>query len=461
MLFSTLPLSEETLKNLDALGYHEMTAIQEKSLPAILNKRDVLAKAKTGSGKTAAFGLGLLAKIDPFELDPQAMVLCPTRELADQVSKEIRRLARLTPNIKVLTLCGGKPFGMQAESLRVGGAHIVVGTPGRIMDHIERRTLPLGVVNTLVLDEADRMLDMGFYDIIMDIIRTLPTPRQTLLFSATYPDEIAAISESIQTDPVNISVESIEDEPLITQMAYQIEQEDKNHALMALLAQHSDKSAIVFCRTKAGCDDVAIMLCQKGFHALAIHGDFEQRDREQMLLQFANSSCSILVATDVAARGLDIKDLPLVINYDLPSDADSYVHRIGRTGRAGKAGLAISLFNSKERFRLEGIEEYIGAKITIVTEVPNYKNKGAIALPPMRTLCINAGKKNKMRPGDILGALTGEGGLTGKDVGKIDIFDFHAYVAIARDHSSQIIDKLQGKIKGRTFRMRFLDNLSY
>lgn len=461
MLFSTLPLGEDTLKNLDALGYHEMTPIQEKSLPAILNKRDVLAKAQTGSGKTAAFGLGLLAKIDPYELDPQAMVLCPTRELADQVSKEIRRLARLTPNIKVLTLCGGKPFGMQAESLRVGGAHIVVGTPGRIMDHIERRTLPLDVINTLVLDEADRMLDMGFYEIIMDIIRTLPEPRQTLLFSATYPDEIAAISQSIQTDPIDISVDSIEDAPLITQMAYQVDQEDKNHALMAILAQHTEKSAIVFCRTKVSCDDVAIMLCQKGFHALAIHGDFEQRDREQMLLQFANLSCSILVATDVAARGLDIKDLPMVINYDLPSDADSYVHRIGRTGRAGKAGLAISLFNSKERFRLEGIEEFTGTKITIETQVPSYKNKGAIALPPMRTLCINAGKKNKMRPGDILGALTGEGGLTGQDVGKIDIFDFHAYVAIARNHSSHIIEKLQGKIKGRTFRMRFLDNLTY
>lgn len=461
MLFSTLKLNKETLKNLDALGYHEMTPIQEKSLPAILSKRDVLAKAKTGSGKTAAFGLGVLAKIDPFQLDPQAMILCPTRELADQVSKEIRRLARLTPNIKVLTLCGGKPFGMQAESLRVGGAHIVVGTPGRIMDHIERRTLPLGVINTLVLDEADRMLDMGFYDIIMDIIDELPTPRQTLLFSATYPEEIATISQSIQSNPVDICVESIDESPLITQMAYEINENDKIDVLKAILAEHASESVMVFCRTKAGCDDVAIRLCQSGFHALAIHGDFEQRDREQMLLQFANQSCSILVATDVAARGIDIKDLPLVINYDLPSDADSYVHRIGRTGRAGKAGLAINLFNHKERFRLESIQELINTPITIASQVPSYNKNGEIVLPPMRTLCINAGKKNKMRPGDILGALTGEGGLLGKDVGKIDIFDFHAYVAIARNHSSKIIDKLQGKIKGRTFRMRFLDNLSY
>jgi len=459
MLFSTLPLTNESLKNLESLGYHEMTPIQAKSLKPILNNRDVLAKAKTGSGKTAAFALGVLAKIDPQNHAPQALVLCPTRELADQVSKEIRRLARVMPNIKVLTLCGGKSFNMQAESLQMG-AHILVGTPGRLLDHIQRKTIMLKEVQTLVLDEADRMLDIGFYEDIMDIIRPLPRTRQTLLFSATYPDEIAAISQAIQQDPLTISVESSDDAPLITQIAYQVSATDKNDLLLRILSEHADKAAIVFCRTKVQCDDVAIMLCQKGFHALAIHGDFEQRDREEMLLQFANQSCRILVATDIAARGLDIKDLPLVINYDLPSDADSYVHRIGRTGRAGKSGLAISLFGEKERFRLEGIEEYTQLPINMDAPLPSYHTKTTSRpLPVMRTLCINAGKKNKMRPGDILGALTNDGGLAGALVGKIDIFDFHAYVAIAREHSSRIVEKLQGKIKGRTFRMRFLDNL--
>jgi ATP-independent RNA helicase DbpA len=457
--FSVLPLADTLLNNLQTLGYLEMTPIQEKSLPAILNNQDVLAKANTGSGKTAAFALGILAKVDPVNLAPQALVLCPTRELADQVSKEIRRLARVLPNIKVLTLCGGKSFGMQAESLHMG-AHILVGTPGRLLDHIQRKTIILNQVQTLVLDEADRMLDMGFYEDIMDIIRPLPRTRQTLLFSATYPDEIASISKAIQQDPLTISVESIGDAPLITQIAYSVLASDKNDLLLRILSEHADKAAIVFCRTKVQCDDVAIMLCQKGFHALAIHGDFEQRDREEMLLQFANQSCHILVATDVAARGLDIKDLPLVINYDLPSDADSYVHRIGRTGRAGKSGLAISLFGEKERFRLEGIASDTNAMINMDAPKPEYHNKNTSRpLPIMRTLCIHAGKKNKMRPGDILGALTGEGGLAGALVGKIDIFDFHAYVAIAREHTTLIIDKLQGKIKGRTFRMRFLDNL--
>jgi len=457
--FSALTLADPLLNNLETLGYLEMTPIQEKSLPAILNHQDVLAKAKTGSGKTAAFALGILAKIDPANLAPQALVLCPTRELADQVSKEIRRLARALPNMKVLTLCGGKPFGMQAESLHMG-AHILVGTPGRLLDHIQRKTIYLKDVRTLVLDEADRMLDMGFYEDIMDVIRPLPSNRQTLLFSATYPDEIAAISQAIQHEPLTISVESVDDAPLITQLAYQVAAEDKKDLLLRVLSEHADKAAIVFCRTKIQCDEVAIMLCQKGFHALAIHGDFEQRDREEMLLQFANQSCQILVATDVAARGLDIKDLPLVINYDLPSDSDSYVHRIGRTGRAGKSGLAISLFGEKERFRLEGIAADTQSVIDMDAVKPAYHNKNTSRpLPLMRTLCINAGKKNKMRPGDILGALTGEGNLAGASVGKIDIFDFHAYVAILREHSSQIIDKLQGKIKGRTFRMRFLDNL--
>jgi len=455
MLFSTLPLGDALLNNLRSLDYHQMTPIQAQSLPVILNNQDVIAKANTGSGKTAAFALGVLSKIDALNFSPQALIICPTRELADQVSKEIRRLARVMPNVKVLTLCGGKPFGMQAESLQMG-AHIIVATPGRLLDHIQRNTIKLKQVQTLVLDEADRMLDMGFYDDIIDIIKMLSPKRQTLLFSATYPDEIAQMSKIIQHNPMTISAET-EDKPLITQIAYLADEEDKNRLLVTILSLHADKSAIVFCRTKAECDNVAIMLCQNDFYALALHGDFEQRDREETLLQFANGSCTILVATDVAARGLDIKDLPLVINYGLPSDPDTYVHRIGRTGRIGKEGLALTLFNEKERFKLEKLGALLNEPITILEQAPVYT--AARRTPLMRTLCINAGKKNKMRPGDILGALTGEGGLTGTSVGKIDIFDFHAYVAIARPQAAKLINKLQGKIKGRTFKMRFLDDL--
>ena len=455
--FSSLPLSPEILKNLESLGYLEMTPIQAKSLPLVLKNHDIVAKAKTGSGKTAAFGLGLLAKLDLEGFHPQSIVMCPTRELADQVSKEIRRLARFTSNIRIVTLCGGKPFRLQAESLRFG-AHIVVGTPGRIQDHINRKTLILGDINTLVLDEADRMLDMGFFDAILDIIEVLPTNKQTLLFSATFPHSIQAISQNIQKNPIEISVEVAEDTPSITQIGYLVKTNNKDQMLIALLQHYQVQSAIVFCTTKIQCDALAWELCQKGFAALAIHSDLEQRDREEVLLQFANNSCSVLVATDVAARGLDIKDLPVVINYDLPSTADNYVHRIGRTGRNGKPGMAISLYSEPQIYKIEEIEAY--TKITIERLEKTSLTVGeTIIKPAMRTLCISAGKKNKMRPGDILGALTGECGLKKEQVGKIDIFDFHSYVAIAHEIADKTLHKLEnGKIKGRAIKVRYLEH---
>lgn len=453
--FSSLGLSFDMLKSLESLGYEQMTPIQAKSLPCILNNQDIVAKANTGSGKTAAFGLGLLAKIADLNVAAQGLVLCPTRELADQVSKEIRRLARFTPNIRVLTLCGGKPFRMQAESIR-NGAHIIVGTPGRVQDHIERKTLHLKHVQTFVLDEADRMLDMGFYDNIVEIIKRLPSSKQTLLFSATYPNEIAEISQLIQKNPIEITIESKEDIPDITQLALQVREHEKNDAVISLLAHYNLQSTIIFCKTKAQCDDVAIFLCEKGFHALAIHSDFEQKEREEVLLQFANRSCAILVATDVAARGLDIKDLPLVINYDLPSSPEMYIHRIGRTGRGGKSGVAVSLYAYAENFKIEAIEAFTQTAMAKIEKDTLMSNE-MIAPPLMRTLCIHGGKKNKIRPADILGALTGDGGLTADQVGKIDIFDFHSYVAIHREVASKVLNNLQdGKIKGRNFKMRYL-----
>lgn len=457
-LFSTLPLSAEMLQNLDSLGYHQMTPIQAKSLPSILKNRDLLAKAKTGSGKTAAFGIGLLSKIDPQVLEPQACVICPTRELADQVCQEIRRLARLTPNIRVLSLCGGKPLRTQSESLK-NGAHIVVGTPGRLQDHINKKTLQLDRIQTLVLDEADRMLDMGFIDAIKTMIKAFPQSRQTLLFSATYPSAIREISQSLQNKPVEIKFDTEDDTPQITQKAVQVRSHEKLDQLIALLIQQKATAAIIFCNMKTGCDDIAHQLRQKGLHALALHGDLEQKERNEVLLQFSHQSCTLLVATDVAARGIDIKDLPLVINFDLPSTPEMYVHRIGRTGRNGKTGVAISFFTQADIYKLVAIEDFTATEIERMNMPVNKKTTSAIPVPLMQTFCINAGKKDKIRPGDILGALTGEGGFTGDQIGKIDIFEFYTYIAVNRAIASQVLRYLQnGKVKGRSFKTRTLDN---
>lgn len=456
--FSNLALPPEILSNLETLSYLEMTPTQAKSLPFILKNQDVIVKAKTGSGKTAAFGLGILSKVDPQRFEPQVLVICPTRELAEQVSKEIRRLARLIPNMRVLTLCGGKPMRLQVESLQKG-VHILVATPGRLLDHIDRNTLSLQRINTLVLDEADRMVDMGFFDIIVDIIQVLPSKRQTLLFSATYPSTIAQLCQSIQKSPIEITLESQDDKVDISQLAYQVRENEKYEVLFALLKHYNMQSTLIFCNTKRQCDEVAMQLCEQGLYALALHSEFEQREREEILLQFANHSCCILVATDVAARGLDVQDLPFVINYDLPSSPEIYVHRIGRTGRMGKTGIAISLFSHAQSYKLEAIEKYTQFEIKKAEKASLNTAKRLTMAPPMRTLCINGGKKNKIRATDILGALTAGGELTGEKVGKINIFDFYSYVAINRTVSSQALSKLQnGKIKGRTFKIRYLDN---
>jgi len=454
--FSSLPISPEFVNNIESLGYTSMTPIQAQSLPDILKGRDLLAQAKTGSGKTAAFAIGLLNKLESRTYRTQALVLCPTRELADQVSKEIRRLARAIPNTKILTLCGGTPFGPQLASLE-HAPHVVVGTPGRILKHLQKGSLDISTIQTLVLDEADRMLDMGFYDDIMRIIAMTPRQRQTLLFSATYPEEVIDIRDAIQNDPVDVHIETQHDGNMIKQVFYEIQKGGRTKALTALLHHYRPESSVVFCNRKYQCQELAEELWQQGFHALALHGDLDQKERDQVLVQFANKSSSILIATDVAARGIDISDLEAVINFELSPDPEVHIHRIGRTGRAGSKGLALSLFMASEAPKVNAIEEYQGSPIK-TEKLSSLKTRENFRLSPaMVTLCINGGRKDKVRPGDILGALTASPVITGKQIGKIDVADNRAFVAVERPIAKQALKVLsEGKIKGRRFKIRKL-----
>lgn len=453
--FSSVNLQDDLLNNLASLGYEAMTPIQAQALPPILEGKDVIAQAKTGSGKTAAFGLGLLQKLDVSSFRVQSLVLCPTRELADQVARELRRLARGIHNIKILNLCGGIPIGPQIGSLE-HGAHIIVGTPGRIEDHQRKKTLDLQHLNILVLDEADRMLDMGFQQSLDAILSLIPRKRQTLLFSATYPEEIRTLAKRVMHNPTVVKVASTHDNASIRQHFYRFElNKHRMAALRVLLMKNRPESALVFCNTKRETEEVADELRSHGLSALALHGDLEQRARDQTLVRFANKSVSILVATDVAARGLDIESVDAVINYHIARDPEVHVHRIGRTGRAGKKGMACTLYSEQESYRAERLEEYLGQRIEpealpsySLLEKPPYK-------PVMVTLQIDGGKKQKVRPGDILGALTGTNGIAGKQVGKIHIFDNCSYVAVSRDAARPALRKLtEGKLKGRSFRVR-------
>lgn len=453
--FSSLNLRPELVENLESMGYAAMTPIQAQSLPPVLSGSDVIAQAKTGSGKTAAFGLGLLNRLDVKRFRVQSLVLCPTRELADQVAVEIRKLARAVHNIKVLTLCGGTPFGPQLGSLE-HGAHIIVGTPGRVEEHLRKSTLKTEDIGCFVLDEADRMLDMGFEETLDKIIGYLPKQRQNLLFSATYPDAIQSMAKRVLNQPVMITVDASHDERSIPEHFYRVEStEERRAALRLLLLEFQPESAVVFCNTRQEVKAVHDQLREWGFSVLALHGELEQRDRDEMLVRFANKSTTVLVATDVAARGLDIDDVAAVINYQVAHDPEVHIHRVGRTGRAGSSGLALTLFSEREAHKVAGLQVSVDP-ITDALPLPGRSVlKQPPPVPPMVTLQIDGGKKQKLRPGDILGALTGEGGIEASAVGKIQILDNRSYLAVARNHVSRAIEKLsQGKLKGRHFRLR-------
>ena len=470
LAFSHLPLSAATQANLARLGYTQMTPVQAASLPAALSGRDLIVQAPTGSGKTAAFGLALLHRLDAKQLAVQALVLCPTRELADQVTEELRRLARAEENTKILSLCGGTPMKPQRESL-AHGAHIAVGTPGRLMDLLEKGALDLSALNTLVFDEADRMLDMGFFDDMVTVVKQCPTARQTLLFSATYPEGIAQLAARFLKQPQSITVTaparaaSDAGAPAapagrIRQLAFEVGETERLHAVSQLLAHYRPEACLAFCNTKQQCRDLVDVLSAQGIVALALHGDLEQRERDQVLIRFANRSVSVLVATDVAARGLDIDDLPAVINVEVTPDAEVHVHRIGRTGRAGRDGLALSLVSMDEMGRIGRIELNQGREFEWAKLADLKPAAGGPLAPAMATLQILGGRKDKIRPGDVLGAFTGEAGFEGSQIGKIKVTEFHTYVAVAADIADEAVRRLSlGKLKGRKVKLRRLDEV--
>ncbi|OYQ71252.1 ATP-dependent RNA helicase DbpA [Wohlfahrtiimonas chitiniclastica] len=459
MQFSELPLPAAQLKNLQDLGYQSTTPIQAAALPAILKGKDLLGQAKTGSGKTAAFGIGVLESIDVTRFATQALVICPTRELADQVSKELRRLARYIPNLKISSICGGTPIARQIHAMSQHPPHIAVGTPGRLLDHLKRNTLSLKSLKVLVLDEADRMLDMGFADEMDAIIEHAPRQRQTLLFSATFPENIESISARIQHNPVRVTVEETpEDKPNIDQSVVIVDNQGAKAATTAALLYHyAPESTVIFCNTIAACQELEDYLFEQDIDVVSLHGDLEQRERDQVLLRFSNSSTRVLVATDVAARGLDIADLSMVINYDLPFDPEVYVHRIGRTGRAGKTGIAVSLVVMDKLHRLQEIEKY---QDQAIAQYPaeHFKDVKPISLiAKMSTIEISEGKKSKISAGDILGTLTAKGEIAGKDVGKITLLPMQAYVAISRAHAKQAVDQIwKNPIKNIRCRARII-----
>jgi len=456
--FSSLDLSPELIKSLTSLGYKTLTPIQEQSLPHILAGKDVIAQAKTGSGKTTAFGLGIIAKLDVKRFRIQALVLCPTRELADQVAQEIRILARTIHNIKILTLCGGMPFGPQVGSLEYG-AHIIIGTPGRVLAHLEKSTLSVTNLTTLVLDEADRMLEMGFQRDIDAIISRLPKNRQTLLLSATYPEQIEVMAKRTLSKPTMVQIDMTHQDSDIEQFFYKINDENQRiTALRLLLLHHSPTSALIFCNTKLETQKVADALADYGFSTIALHGDLEQRDRTERLVKFSNNSISVLVATDVAARGLHIDDIGLIINYHLARNVDVHIHRIGRTGRAGKTGIACSLYNEKDSYKIKFLNDALNKQITSDELPPLSTLKNDIAPPLMVTLLVDKGKKQKIRPGDILGAITANNLIQGSEVGDIKIQDNYTFVAVHHAVIKEAITQLtQGTLKGKPCRVKRLN----
>jgi ATP-independent RNA helicase DbpA len=452
--FNRLPLKPDLLTRLETMGFTAMTPVQAETLPALIDGKDVIAQASTGSGKTAAFGLACLQRLEPQSFHVQSLVLCPTRELAEQVAQSVRDLAKNLANTKVLTLCGGVPLGPQIGSLQ-HSAHLIVGTPGRVLKHLQKGTLHLHGLDVVVFDEADRMLDMGFADEIDAICSFLPQPRQTLLFSATFPEGVQGLAQGLNQDALHVDVTGNEDAPRITQQWCGIDGKEREQALVTVLAHFGSERNLVFCNTKVECAEISARLCREGMVAVALHGDLEQQQRTQTLVRFANGSANVLVASDVAARGLDIEAVDVVFNHSLPAQPEVYVHRIGRTGRGGEAGRAISLVADRDMNRLHSIEAFGNQGPMSVLQLPERSPDGPLPEPKYITLEINGGRRHKLRPGDILGALTAHADITGAVVGKIDLLDQSTFVAVHASAASLALQQLNHhKVKGRMLRAR-------
>ncbi len=458
--FESLQLSPALIAVVRDLGYARPTPIQIEAIPALLAGRDIMGQSQTGSGKTAAFALPILQRIEVERRELQSLILCPTRELTAQVVREIRKLGRDHHGLQLVELVGGQPSRPQRDALE-RGAQIAVGTPGRLLDLLRRGVIKTVAIKMVVLDEADRMLDMGFGDEVFEIIKFLPQNRQTALFSATFPRSTEAMSQEIQRDALRIKVEAAEEELAeIRQLKICIGNDDKLLVLCRALQSQAHESTLVFCNQKATVRELTDALRRGGISVDRFDGDLEQFDRDQVLARFRNHSVRVLIATDVAGRGLDVEGLDLVINYDLPEQAELYVHRIGRTGRAGANGVAISLVEDQNDWRIEDIEEFTGQKVKLLDHSANTnlsledQMKQLAEGPGMETILISGGRKDKVRKGDILGALTGKaGGLSGEEIGRIEIHEKLSYVAVSQRVISDAVSCLNaGRIKGKRFR---------
>ena len=517
--FEEMGLSEEIQKAVRYMGFEEASPIQAKAIPAMISGIDLIGQAQTGTGKTAAFGIPLLEKVDPKLKKLQAIVLCPTRELAIQVADEIRNLSRYMHGIKVLPIYGGQDIVKQIRSLK-SGTQIVIGTPGRVMDHMRRKTMKLDFVHTVVLDEADEMLNMGFREDIEFVLSGVPEERQTVLFSATMPKPIMEITKKFQNNAKVIKVTKKElTVPNIEQYYYDVKPKKKEEVLSRLLDIYSPRLSVVFCNTKKQVDLLVNALLGRGYFAAGLHGDMKQEQRDRVMQGFRTGKTEILVATDVAARGIDVDEVEAVFNYDLPQDDEYYVHRIGRTGRAGREGRAFSFVSGKEVYKLKEIQRYCKTKIYAqkvpsLNDVANTKMENILddvervieqedldmminaieervnnseftamdmAAAFLKICCgmtednknteendwefgdtgagedgmvrlfINIGKKQRVRPGVILGAIAGESGMDGKLIGTIDMYDKYTFVEVPREYAREVLNAMKNvKIKGKT-----------
>ena len=517
--FEEMGLSEEIQKAVRYMGFEEASPIQAKAIPAMISGIDLIGQAQTGTGKTAAFGIPILEKVDPKLKKLQAIVLCPTRELAIQVADEIRNLSRYMHGIKVLPIYGGQDIVKQIRSLK-SGTQIVIGTPGRVMDHMRRKTMKLDFVHTVVLDEADEMLNMGFREDIEFVLSGVPEERQTVLFSATMPKPIMEITKKFQNNAKVIKVTKKElTVPNIEQYYYDVKPKKKEEVLSRLLDIYSPRLSVVFCNTKKQVDLLVNALLGRGYFAAGLHGDMKQEQRDRVMQGFRTGKTEILVATDVAARGIDVDEVEAVFNYDLPQDDEYYVHRIGRTGRAGREGRAFSFVSGKEVYKLKEIQRYCKTKIYAqkvpsLNDVANTKMENILddvervieqedldmminaieervnnseftamdmAAAFLKICCgmtednknteendwefgdtgagedgmvrlfINIGKKQRVRPGDIIGAIAGESGMDGKLIGTIDMYDKYTFVEVPREYAREVLNAMKNvKIKGKT-----------